>query len=102
MAWVRSVRRKMTPSLKAGLRRFAFLLNPLPELFVDLLPSPRATTFDQELALLGKSLKHFRAALVRRMLDKRLLSSSELIQATRPAALKRLATAASQSWQGNA
>jgi DNA-binding transcriptional ArsR family regulator len=102
MAWLRGVRRRMTPSIKAGLRRFAFLLIPVPELFADLLPSPRATTFDREVILLGKSLKQFRAALVRRMLDKRLISSSDLIQATRPAALKRLATEASQRWPGNA
>lgn len=102
MAWVRGVRRSLTPSLKARLRRFAFLLAPLPELFVDLLPSPRATTFDQELILLGKSRAQFRAALVRRMLDKRLLSNTDLIHAAQPAALKCLATESSQRWPGAA
>ena len=100
MGWVRSARRRVTPALKAGLRRFGFLLHPAPELFADLLPSARSATFDRELVLLGRSLLAFRRAMVRRMLDKRLLAKTDLAAAVRPSALKRLAFEASQRQPG--
>lgn len=102
MGWMRSARRRLTPALKAGLRRFGFLLHPVPELFVDLIPSARAKTFEQELVVLRKSLPAFRSAMVRRMLDKRLLTRSELAAASRPAALEGLAFEASQRRPGAA
>lgn len=102
MAWVRGARRQLTPALKAGLRRFSFLTQPVPELFVDLLPSARSTGFDRELALLRRSLPAFRNAVVRRMLDKRLLAKGDLAAATRPAVLKRLAFETSQRRPGAA
>ncbi len=102
MGWLRGARRQLTPALKVRLRRFSFLLHPVPELFADLLPSARAATFDRELALLRRSSSTFRNAMVRRMLDGRLLTRSTLAAAARPAALKHLALQTSQRRPGAA
>lgn len=102
MGWMRGARRRLTPPLKAALRRHRFLLHPVPELFFDLLPSELATTFYGELDLLCRNLPSFRSAMVRRMMDKRLLTRSELAAHSQPASLKRLALDASLRQPGAA
>jgi DNA-binding transcriptional ArsR family regulator len=91
MAWLRHARRRATPPLKRASTRFRSLLMPTPELFVNILPSSKAVTFAQELALLGRSRRAFREAMVRRFIGKPLLMRADITARARAEALSRLA-----------
>jgi DNA-binding transcriptional ArsR family regulator len=93
MEWVRSARRRVTPTLRRAILGYRFLLDP-PELFPEAFPNETASTFADELALLRKREVDFRNAMVRRMLDAALVRKETIDAASRPAALRQLVAAA--------
>jgi DNA-binding transcriptional ArsR family regulator len=92
MAWLRHARRRATPGLKQAAKRFTSLLTPAPEIFPNILPSNEAATFAQELALLSRSRRAFREAMIRRFVGKPLIMRTELTAKVRANALARLAS----------
>ncbi|HZY96201.1 MAG TPA: metalloregulator ArsR/SmtB family transcription factor [Candidatus Cybelea sp.] len=91
MGWLRYARRHATPGLKRAAKRFTCLLTPTPELFPNVFPSSKAATFAQELALLSKSKRAFREAMVRRFIGRSFLMRAEITVKARAEALACLA-----------
>jgi len=90
MDWVRSARRRATPTLKRELQRFAFLLFPAPELFPELFPHAKSPAFGDELDHLRNNRRGFRESMLPRMIAKPLFLRSDVTSRIRSNAMQKL------------